>query len=159
MMGRIVIIAAAVLVGVMVGLASFTVVRPVGVNPDMPVFERTDLPPSDLSTTKLLPRMSEERRRQRARELVGETMQYIAAGRLHVPNAIRKRGSEALERMMDECFILTDARLFALHVKAIKASDMDPNDIGHSLDPLGKPQLQSCQNAMKVYDETHRPPA
>jgi hypothetical protein len=157
--GRIIIIAAAIVVGVMIGLASFAVVRPVGVNPDMPVFERTDLPPSDLSTTRLLPRMSEERRRQRARQLVGEPMQYVAAGRLLHPTWIKRMGSEALDRMMDECFLLTDETLLALHLKAVAAAKMDPSEVGHPLDHVAKSQLQSCRNVVKVYDETHRPPA
>ena len=159
MTGRVIIVAAAILVGVMIGLASFTVVRPAGVNPDMPVLERTDLPPTDLSTTKLLPRMSEERRRQRARQLVGEPMQNVSAGRLLHPTWIKQNGSEALDRMMDECFLLTDETLFALRLKAIAAANMDPSEVGHPLDHVSKSQLQSCENVVKVYDETHQPPA
>ena len=159
MTGRIIILTAAILVGAMIGLVSFSVVQPAGVNPDMPVFERSDLPPSDLSTTKLLPRMSDERRRQRALQLVGKPMNHVFSGRLINPLALKKRGSKVLEEMMDECFLLTDETLLAMHLKKVLAEKVDWSQVGYPKDRVLESQLRSCQNVVKVYDETHMPPS
>jgi hypothetical protein len=152
MVGRIIIIAAAAFLGVLIVLVSFTTVRPVEVNSDMPVFERTDTRESEFPKAGL-PTISEERRRARAALVVDEPLQYVRSGRLLHPKSIKQRGVEALDRMMDECFMLTDETLFARHLKAI--AKMDPSEVDPEPDHVTKSQLQSCDNVAKVYAETH----
>ncbi len=154
MIGRFIIIAAAAFLGVLVVLTSMTTVRPVPVNPNMPVFKRTDTRESEFPKAGL-PTMSEARRRDRAAQLVGEPLEYLQSGRLHHPTSIKQRGIEALEQMMDECFLLTDETLLAQHLEAIADAEMDPSEVGHPLDHVTKSQLRSCDNIAKVYDETH----
>ena len=152
MVGRVIIIAAAAFLGVLIVLVSFTTVRPVAVNPDMPVFERTDTRESEFPKAEL-PTMSEDRRRVRAAQLVDEPLQYVKSGRLLHPKSIKQKGVEALDRMMDECFMLTDETLFARHLKAI--AKMDPSEVDPEPDHVTKSQLRSCDNVAKVYAETH----
>jgi hypothetical protein len=153
MLGRIIIVAAAAFLGVLVVLTSMTTVRPVPVNPDMPVFKRTDTRESEFPSSGL-PTMSEERRRQRASELVDEPLKYVRSGRLLHPTWIKQEGIKGLERMMDECYLLADETLFARHLKAI--ADMDPSEVDPEPDHFTKSQMRSCDNVAKVYAETRK---
>ena len=153
MIGRIIIVAAAAFLGVLIVLVSFTTVQPAPVNQDMPVFTHPDTRESEFPSSGL-PTMSQERRRQRASELVDEPLQYVRSGRLLHPNGIKQRGVEALDRMMDECFMLADETLFARHVKAM--AKMDPSEVDPEPDHVTKSQLQSCANVSKVYTESRK---
>lgn len=153
MLGRIIIVAAAIFLGVLVVLTSVTTVQPAPVNQDMPVFKRTDTRESEFPSSGL-PAMSDERRRQRAAQLVDEPLKYVRAASLLHPNWIKQKGIEALERMMDECFMLKDEALFARHVKAVAA--MDPSEADPEPDYVAKSQLRSCDNVAKVYAETRQ---
>jgi len=153
MIGRIIIVAAAAFLGALIVLVSMTTVRPVEVKSDMPVFKRPNTRESEFPSSGL-PTMSEDRRRNRAAELVGEPLEYVRSGRLLHPSWIKQEGIEGLERMMDECFMLTDETLLARHLKAIANEGMDPSEVGHPLDHVTKSQLRSCDNVAKVYGET-----
>lgn len=159
-MGRFIIVAAAALLGVLIALLVMpaigpveVTVSPVAVNPDLPVFQRTDTLESEFPKAGL-PTMSEDRRRNRAAELVNEPLQYVRAGRLLHPTSIKQRGIEALERMMDECYMLTDQALFARHLKAVAM--MDPSEVDPEPDHVTKSQLRSCNNVAEVYAETRK---
>lgn len=151
MLGRIIIVAAAVFLGVLIVLNSVTTVRPVPVKQDMPVFKRPDTRELEFPSSGL-PTMSDERRRQRAMELVDEPLKYVRSGRLLHPNWIKEEGIAGLERMMDECFMLKDEALFARHLKAI--ATMDPSEVDPEPDHVTKSQLRSCDNVAKVYAQT-----
>ena len=156
-MGRFIVVAAAAFLGVLIALLLVPTVEvtvsPVKVNPDLPVFQRTDTLESEFPKAGL-PTMSQERRRNRAAELVDEPLQYVRSGRLLHPTSIKQRGIEALERMMDECFLLNDEALFARHLKAV--AKMDPSEVDPEPDHVTKSQLQSCDNVAKVYAETRK---
>jgi hypothetical protein len=153
MIGRVIIISVAAVIGATLVFMFVPTVQQVPVNPDMPVFEQPNqwTPPTDK-----LPKMSEDRRRDRAEDLIGEPMQYISPGRLITAKSIIGRGPEAMERAMDECFLLTDEMLSARHFKEVQ----DLIDSGVPESEIGRPkvfksQLQSCKNIAEAYNQTH----
>src|SRR5262245_19850919 len=150
MIGRVIIVTIAAFIGAGFVFMFVPTVQPVGVNPDMPVFKRDD--EWTPRAGDLLPRMSEELRRDRARQLIGEPFRWLCPGRLINTKALIKRGPDAMEEAMDECYLLADEKLREQHFAAIQ----DQLDAGVPESEIGRPrisktELQSCKNILDAY--------
>jgi hypothetical protein len=106
------------------------------------------------------PKMTEAKRRMRAEQLIGNPLKYITRDEAHGVNWFRERGEQALERAMDECYLLTNAGLYLQHIEAladeadIENAKTNPGAVVEKFRPTFT-QMSSCANARIVYGELH----
>jgi len=122
---------------------------------DTPVLARTSAPRN--------PVFSEEVRRERAERLIGDDLRYITRDTVHSTSWFNEQGEQAIERAMDECFLVTEPELYLQHVSA--TSDQSDEDASEEAkgDPMTKmasfqpslKQIQNCANAARAYSALH----
>ncbi len=148
-MGRVIIIAVAVVMG---ALSVWFLV------PAMPLAKVADAPNSVDKPALSGGPMSAEKRRTRAEQLIGEPFKYISKDEVHGKGWFAGQGVPAIERAMDECHLMSDGDLFWQHVKATADSDLlemdEEQQVAHfkSTRPTFK-QLRNCVNAKRAYDD------
>jgi hypothetical protein len=157
-MGRVLIIAVAVLLGA--ATVWFLV-------PTAPLAKVAEVPPSpNLPTSKEITGkpvlsggpMSAEKRRTRAEQLVGEPFKYISKDEVYSKGWFTEHGVQVIDRAMDECFLMSQGDLFWQHVKATAVSDLLEMDEEEQVEHFKavRPtfsQLRNCINAKRAYDE------
>lgn len=155
MLGRIIIIGAAAFLGVLVALISFTRVTPVQPDPEMPVFgQKSNRTVSNDWNGKPIPNLLDENRRARAEQLVGEPLIYITNGRVISVDWLVDKGPNAVQRAMDECFLLVDETLSAEHVHALLEADLEDGELDESMGfQMSVSQWRSCENAAQAYEQ------
>jgi hypothetical protein len=159
-MGRLIIIAVAVVMG---ALSVWFLV------PTVPLAKVAEVPvSSSLPTSKEMKgkpvvsgaAMSAEKRRVRAEQLIGEPFKYISKTEVYSKGWFTDQGVQAIERAMDECFLLGDKDLFFEHMVATSESDVEDMDKAEakaylkSVQPTSS-QLRNCVNANRAYNELY----
>jgi hypothetical protein len=104
--------------------------------------------------------ISNEKRRQRAEQLIGDELKYATGDRVYSADWFRDQGEQVIERAMDECFLVTETDLYLQHRAAL--SDEDRGDVAGN-DPMAmaagfKPsfkQIQNCANVYRAYSALH----
>ena len=159
-MGRVVIIAVAVVMG---ALSVWFLV------PTVPLAKVTEVPvSSNLPTSKEIigkpvvsgAPMSAEKRRIRAEQLIGEPFKYISKTEVYSKGWFTDQGVQVIERAMDECFLLGDSDLFFEHVAATSQGDIEDMDTEEAQEHLRSiqpsfTQLRNCINANLAYNELY----
>lgn len=148
-MGRVVIIAVAVVMG---ALSVWFLV------PAVPLAKVMDAPAASGKPLLSGGPMSAEKRRARAEQLIGEPFKYISKDEVHGKGWFAEQGVQAIERAMDECYLMSEGDLFWQHVKATADSDLlemdEQQQVAHfkTTRPTFK-QLRNCVNAKRAYDD------
>ena len=159
-MGRVIIIAVAVVMG---ALSVWFLV------PTVPLAKVTEVPaPSSLPTSKEImgnpvvsgAPMSAEKRRVRAEQLIGEPFKYISKTEVYSKGWFADQGVQVIERAMDECFLLGDSDLFFEHGAASSEGDIEDMDTEETQEHLKSiqpsfAQLRNCINANNAYNELY----
>lgn len=149
-MARVLIIAVAVLLGA--ASVWFLVPTPAATVADAPSSSK------EIAGKAGYPRMSAEKRRTRAEELVGQKFKYISKDEVYSTSWFTEKGPQAIERAMDECAILANEQLFIRHI--MESADSSITDTEEDVDVLahlGKmrptfKQLRNCINAKIAYN-------
>ena len=135
-MGSVIIIAVAVAMG---ALSVWFLV------PTVPLAKVAEVPvSSSLPTSKEIKGkpvvsgapMSAEKRRIRAEQLIGEPFKYISKTEVYGKGWFTDQGVQAIERAMDECFLLADSDLFFEHVAATSEGDIEDMDMEETKEHL-----------------------
>lgn len=156
-MGRVIIIAVAVVMGALATWFLIPTVPLAKVGSDAPAV--TDAPGDEEEALKMAllnGPMSEEKRRARAEQLVGKPLKYVTDDEVHSSAWFTARGVPELERAMDECFLMTDPELYLRHLletsdRALEdMTDADRLAMLTSIQPTFS-QLRNCVNAHRAY--------
>lgn len=153
-MSRVLMIAVAVLLGA--GSVWFLVPTPVATVAETPAGLPTSKEIAGKPIVSGAP-MSSEKRRARAEQLVGEPFKYISRNEVHSARWFTEQGLQAIERAMDECYLMSEGDLLWEHVKATAKSDvleMDEKEQASYFEAtrLTAEQLRNCANAKRAYD-------
>ena len=149
-MGRVLIIAVAVLLGA--ASVWFFV-------PTVPLANVADGPAARSKAALAGQPLSAQQRRMRAENLIGQEFRYISSDEMHSTSWFTDQGAPAIERAMDECAVLADAELYLQHV--IAGADSSVRDTEEDLDGIAhlkamRPtfsQLRNCINAKIAYNQ------
>jgi hypothetical protein len=156
-MGRIFIIAVAVVMGALGFWYLVPAISLATVGSDAPAL--TDAPGEAEESVKMAllnGPMSQEERRARAEQLVGEPLKYLTDDEVRSPAWFTEHGVAELERAMDECFLMTDPDLHLRHILETSGrpledmTDADKLAMLKSMQPTLS-QLHNCVNAQRAY--------
>ena len=158
-MVRVLIVAVACTLGALLTWLFVPTVQPAGVNEDMPVFTynpdaEEPAPTESVAKNGML---SEEKRRVRAEQIVGQPLQYITGKKVYSTEWFSNLGSQKMERAMDECFLITDPLLYMEHNQALH--DEDSGEDGDlpavMMKQASLPQMLTCKNLFVAYFAAH----
>jgi hypothetical protein len=152
-MMRVLIVALAALVGALGTWFLVPTSQMSSIGSETPMLARTSAPRN--------PVLSAEMSRERAERLIGDDLRYMDT--VHSTSWFNEQGEQAIERAMDECFLVTEPELYLQHVSATsdhsdedasKAAKGDPMAIAASFQPSLK-QIQNCATAARAYSALH----
>ena len=153
-MGRILIVAVACILGALVTWLFVPTIQPAPVMRTAGADAPSTQPPEQQAAAT--PMMSEEKRHERAEQLVGGQIKYVPAEKVVGAGWFREQETQVIERAMDECFLLTDKFLYAEHVHALSDGGYEVADDPAAVWPHPSlKQLMTCKNVFTVYAELH----
>jgi hypothetical protein len=101
--------------------------------------------------------LSEDKRRLRAEQIVGEALQFITGNKVYGTDWFANLGTTKMERAMDECFLVTDPLLYMQHNEAIHDGDSGEDDDlpAVMMKQASLPQIMTCKNLYVAYFAAH----
>lgn len=152
-MQRILIIAFAAFVGAIGTWFFIPTVQKVPVNKDMPIFA-SDRDPTERPDAVDPPKgmMSSEDRRERAEQLIGESLKYITPDAVRGETWYAEQGKAIIERAMDECYLILEYHQYAHEdAPAGEHAELAEGGWGEEILTLPTPTTQQTANCLNVY--------